>query len=109
VRRIIWLAAGAAAAAAVLVALPDLYARLREAVAGGPIADDDWADDPFGAPVAFAQEEPADSPPASPRMDSEADALRSRIGEGRERLRRKAVAATPDLTDDDDTETDEPA
>jgi hypothetical protein len=102
VRRLLWFASGAAGAAAVLVASPELYTRLREAVAGGPMGYDDdvWADDEADEPIAFAPDDTAEMRAAPrPPADGEADALRSKIGEGRERLRRKAVAATPDLDD----------
>ena len=100
---------GAAGAIAVLVASPDLYTRLREVVAGGPVdGDDDWADDDdHTSDIPFAPGERAEpaSPPPPPPSDEEADALRSQIGESRERMRRKAVAATPetDAAGEDDT------
>jgi hypothetical protein len=101
VRRLLWFASGAAGAAAVLVASPELYTRLREAVAGGPIGhdDDEWVDDEADEPIAFAPDDTAEmrATRGPPPADDEADALRSKIGEGRDRLRRKAVAATPDL------------
>lgn len=107
-RRVVWFMSGAAGAVAVLVASPDLYTRLREAVAGGPVdGEDDWADDDDTSDVPFAPEERAEpaSAPTPPPADEEADALRSQIGESRERMRRKAVAATPetDAAGEDDT------
>jgi hypothetical protein len=110
VRRVAWFVSGAVGAVAVLVAAPDLYTRLREAVAGGPVdGEDDWADEDLSDDVPFAPEaraEPAStSPPPPPPADEQADELRSRIGESRERMRQKAVAATPepDAADEDDT------
>src|SRR5690348_12421151 len=58
VRRVVWFMSGAAGAVAVLVASPDLYTRLREAVAGGPVGgEDDWADHDDTSDVPFAPEE----------------------------------------------------
>jgi hypothetical protein len=38
-KRLLWLVAGAAGAAAVLVASPETYTRLRERVAGGRVGE----------------------------------------------------------------------
>jgi hypothetical protein len=123
VKRLLWLVAGAAGAAAVLVASPDTYTRLRERVAGGPVGElmpggEDYSYAPPPPPpprspplspepeAAVEEEEDDDddtdeiTPPPPP--DQAADALRARIGESRDRLREKAMAATPESEDDDD-------
>jgi hypothetical protein len=126
VKRLLWLVAGAAGAAAVLVASPDTYTRLRERVAGGPVGElmpggEDYSYAPpppppprspplSPEPEAAVEEEEEDDDddtdeitiPPPPPPDQAADALRARIGESRDRLREKAMAATPDSEDDDD-------
>ena len=118
-RRLIWLVAGAAGAAAVLVASPETYTRLRERVAGGPVGelmpgDDDrsYAPPPPPPPPPpheaddVVEEEDDDTDeiafPPPPPPDQAADALRARIGESRDRLREKAMAATPESEGDED-------
>ena len=116
-KRLLWLVAGAAGAAAVLVASPETYNRLRELVAGGPVGElgpgDEYAPPPPPPPpppplheaeaVEDADDDDTDEiPPPPPREpDQTADKLRARIGESRSRLREKAVAATPDSEDED--------
>jgi hypothetical protein len=125
-RRLIWLVAGAAGAAAVLVASPETYTRLRERVAGGPVGELmpgdelDYAPPPPPPPPPTVHEPQAaeddddtdeiqlQPPPPPPPPDQEAGALRARIGESRERLREKAMAATPESEDEaDDAGADE--
>jgi hypothetical protein len=124
-RRLFWLVAGAAGAAAVLVASPETYTRLRERVAGGPVGELMPGDDynfappppppppqpppPVHEPEAVEDEDDNDTdeiqippPPPPPTPDHEADALRARIGESRDRLREKAMAATPESEEDED-------
>ncbi len=130
-KRLLWLAAGAAGAAAVLVASPETYTRLRERVAGGPVGElmpgdeYDFAPPPPAPPppapppppAREAEPEAADDededdddtdeisfppPPPPPAPDQAADALRARIGESRSRLREKAMAATPESEGDED-------
>jgi hypothetical protein len=123
-RRLIWLVAGAAGAAAVLVASPETYTRLRERVAGGPVGELMPADEfdypappppppPSAPPSAYEPEAAEDEddddtdeihfpPPPPPPPDQETSALRARIGESRERLREKAMAATPESEQDVD-------
>ena len=121
-KRLLWLVAGAAGAAAVLVASPEAYTRLRERVAGGPVGElgpgDDYAPPPppppppphhEAEPVVVEDEDDDDTdeiefPPAPPPPDQAADELRARIGESRSRLRDKAMAATPESDDEDDGE-----
>lgn len=122
-KRLLWLVAGAAGAAAVLVASPETYTRLRERVAGGPVGEllpgDASAPPPPPPPpppphheaeAAVVEEEDDDDdtdeiPFPSPRPpDQAADDLRARIGESRSRLREKAMAATPESEDEDDDE-----
>jgi hypothetical protein len=111
----------------VLVASPETYTRLRERVAGGPVGelmpgdDHDYAAPPpppppppppaarEPEPVAAEDEDDDDTdeftlpaPPPPPAPDQQADALRARIGESRERLREKAMAATPESEDGED-------
>lgn len=117
-KRLLWLVAGAAGAAAVLVASPETYTRLRERVAGGPVGEllpgDAYAPPPppplhHEAEAAVVEDEDDDDtdeiPFPSPRPpDQAADDLRARIGESRSRLREKAMAATPESDDEDDDE-----
>jgi len=124
-RRLLWLVAGAAGAAAVLVASPETYTKLRERVAGGPVGelmpggDYDYAPPPPPPPPPPAPETEAGVeddededdddtdeihiPPPPPPPDQAADALRARIGASRERLREKAMAATPESEEDEVT------
>jgi hypothetical protein len=129
VRRLVWLVAGAAGAAAVLVASPETYTRLRERVAGGPVGelmpgDDDYAPPPPPPPptppppppppppepeleAAVPVEEDEDDTdeftlPPPPMPDPAANELRARIGDSRARLREKAMAATPESEEDED-------
>jgi hypothetical protein len=124
-KRLLWLVAGAAGAAAVLVASPETYTRLRERVAGGPVGELM----PGGEEYSYAPPPPPPPPPSSPPPpepeaaveeedddddtdeitfppppppDQAADALRARIGQSRDRLREKAMAATPESEDDED-------
>jgi hypothetical protein len=125
-KRLLWLVAGAAGAAAVLVASPETYTRLRERVAGGPVGElmpgDDYdyapappppppppppAREPEAAAVEDEDDDDTDEftlppPPPPPPPDQAADALRARIGESRDRLREKAMAATPESEDGED-------
>jgi hypothetical protein len=129
-RRLLWLVAGAAGAAAVLVASPETYTRLRERVAGGPVGElmpGDGYDHapppppppppppaepppppPHEAAPAEGEDEDDDTdeftipPPPPPAPDHAAEALRARIGESRDRLREKAMAATPESEGDED-------
>src|SRR4249920_137139 len=110
-KRLLWLVAGAAGAAAVLVASPETYTRLRERVAGGPVGElgpgDDYPSPPPPPPPPVHEAEALDDegdddtdeiplpPPPPPEPDHAADELRARIGESRSRLREKAMAATP--------------
>ena len=120
-KRLLWLVAGAAGAAAVLVASPETYTRLRERVAGGPVGEllpgDAYAPPPPPPPpppphheaeAAVVEDEDDDDDtdeiPSPPRPDQAADDLRARIGESRSRLREKAMAATPESDDEDDDE-----
>src|SRR6476661_5277473 len=102
-KRLFWLVAGAAGAAAVLVASPETYTRLRERVAGGPVGELGPGEDrayaqpppppPPPPPVHEAEavedededdddtDEIAFAPPSEP--DQAADELRARIGESR--------------------------
>jgi hypothetical protein len=128
-KRLLWLVAGAAGAAAVLVASPETYTRLRERVAGGPVGelgvgeDYDYAPPPPQPPPppppvqeaeAVDDEDDDDTdeipfpPPASAEPDRAADELRARIGESRSRLREKAMAATPESVDEDEGGDDAP-
>jgi hypothetical protein len=117
-RRLLWLVAGAAGAAAVRVASPEAYTKLRERVAGGPVGELMPGDDydyappppppspPASEPEAAVEEEEEDDTdeihmPPPPPPDQAADALRARIGASRERLREKAMAATPESEDDE--------
>jgi hypothetical protein len=119
-KRLLWLVAGAAGAAAVLVASPETYTRLRERVSGGPVGElmpggEEYSYAPQPPPSAPPPPEPAAAVeeeddddtdeiafPPPPPPDQAADALRARIGESRDRLREKAMAATPESEDDED-------
>jgi hypothetical protein len=124
-KRLLWLVAGAAGAAAVLVASPETYTRLRERVAGGPVGELGTGDDyppapppPPPPPVheaeAVEDEDDDDTdeipfpPPPPPEPDRAADELRARIGESRSRLREKAMGATPESDDEDEGGDDAP-
>jgi hypothetical protein len=123
-KRLLWLVAGAAGAAAVLVASPETYTRLRERVAGGPVGElgpgDDYAPPPPPPPSPVHEAEVAEDeddddtdeipfPPLPPEPDHAADELRARIGESRSRLREKAMAATPESEDEDGEDAGESA
>jgi hypothetical protein len=93
VRRMGWFLAGAAAAAAALVAVPALRERMR-----GESHDDlppaVGLDDALEADDERTDEVEPDVTVA--HTDQAADDLRERIDSGRERLRRKARAGTSD-------------
>ena len=105
-KRMLWFAVGAVGTAAALVASPELYTRLRERVAGGPVGELEPAHGlaPVSA-MSFPPEEDEDDTAeivtGEPPPDEAADDLRSRIGEGRARLREKAMASAPDLGEDE--------
>src|SRR6476661_2615318 len=74
-KRLLWLVAGAAGAAAVLVASSETYTRLRERVAGGPVGEllpgDDYAPPP--APPPPPPPPPAREPEAFAAEDEDDD------------------------------------
>jgi broad specificity phosphatase PhoE len=89
VARVGWFLAGAATAAAALVAAPEGYNRLRglvEASSGAPAGAPDTPANEFPA-AAFAGYDPPAEPGPS---DEDTAELRLRIDETRERIRRRA-------------------
>jgi gas vesicle protein len=102
VARIGWFLAGAATAAAALVAAPHSYNRLRSLVdtsgeAMAPAADEtDTGPGDFAPASAFAS---YDAPAEAARVDEDTAELRLRIDETRQRIRRRAEDGVP--ADDD--------
>jgi hypothetical protein len=93
VARIGWFLAGAATAAAALVAAPDSYNRLRALVdtsggaMGAPSDEAHTSPDDFAPATAFAG---YDAPVEAGRSDEDTAELRLRIDETRQRIRRRA-------------------
>src|SRR6476620_9930135 len=72
-KRLLWLVAGAAGAAAVLVASPETYTRLRERVAGGPVGELMPGDDRDYAPPPPPPPPPPPAPEPAAAAEDEGD------------------------------------